>query len=124
MDGNHQTAIMHPDASGRLLRQAIADGPRDESTEEHDIIHRYVTIAHQQCIGYAKNELKQHDEKEFETSSIFPTLVTRHSPQSITSISQIKKSSENTFDSLASRRRQVSTSRKPGDIVEATRSHF
>ena len=100
MNDDPQTAKMHLDASGRLLRKAIAYSPQNGTSEEHDIIHHHITIAHQQCVGYAKTE-PQQDEQEPEASSVFPTLVARHNPQSITSLSQIKEVIKEYYNQLS-----------------------
>ena len=101
MNDDPQTAKMHLDASGRLLRKAIADSPNDSSSEEHDIIHHHFVIAHAQCVGYSKNEPRQEDDQDLDASSVFPTLVARHNPQSITSISQIKKAIKEYYNQLS-----------------------
>ena len=117
MNDAPQTAKMHLDASGRLLRKAIADSPQNASTEEHDIIHHHVTVAHQQCVGYAKTEPRadDEDEKEPDADSVFPTLVTRHNRQSITSLSQIKAVIKEYYN-------QLNLAKERGiDIVQARR---
>ncbi|RMZ75338.1 hypothetical protein DV737_g5358, partial [Chaetothyriales sp. CBS 132003] len=101
MNDNPGRAKMHLDACGRLLGQALRDSPRDSTSETQDIIHKHLTITHQQCVGYAgyaKMEPRQGDSsnnnddvgKDTADEPPLPSLVSRIMPPLIPTTQEIK----------------------------------
>jgi Fungal Zn(2)-Cys(6) binuclear cluster domain len=116
MKDDAQRAKMHLDASGRLLQKAIANSPHDVHSEEQDIIHRHMTVAHQQCVGYAKTEPRQDDEPHHDAASLVPTPISKHDPHFITSIVQLKQIIKEYFQ-------QLSLAQETGFTISQARQH-
>ncbi|RMZ87582.1 hypothetical protein DV736_g5195, partial [Chaetothyriales sp. CBS 134916] len=102
MNDHPAKAMMHLDACSRLLRQALKDSPRGTTSETQDIIYQHLTVAHQQCVGYASYaqiELRQvHTSNDDSNNSgkgsaddgLLPPLVSQIMPPSIPTPQDIK----------------------------------
>ena len=74
-------AIMHLDASSRLIEKAQADGLRDDGSESNGLILKDLKSAKESCAGYLSTKCQLAPPQYRDQTSIFTMLVARHGPQ-------------------------------------------
>ena len=90
-------AIMHLDASSRLLEKVQQDGLRDDGTEYSDIILNHLKQTRDSCAGYCSTERLLARPQFRDQTCIFTILVARHGPQQITSTRDAREVLEKYF---------------------------
>lgn len=110
-------AIMHLDASSRLLERVQADGLRDYGTEDSGLILNHLKRTRDGCAGYCSTERRLACPRFRDQTCIFTVLVTRHGPQQMRSTKDARDVLEKYFATSESSQGIYMSSREARDFL-------
>ena len=105
-------AIMHLDASSRLLKRVQADGLQDDGTEHSGLILYHLKGTRDSCAGYSSTKRRLARPQFRDQTCIFTVLVARHGPQQMRSTKDARDVLEKYFATYESSQGMYMSSRE------------
>ena len=112
-------AIMHLDASSRLLEKVQTDGLQDDGTEYSDLILNHLKRTRDSCAGYCSTERRLARPQFRDQTCIFTVLVARHGPQQMRSTKDARDVLEKYFATFESSQGMYMSSGEARDFLRS-----